>query len=425
MDVSTTSRPATGPADRRLRRRGFRGLRRQPRRAHRRRRPRRGDRHGRAPAGRADRRRAHRRRRPRLGAGRVRRPPRRHRPRRPRRAGSTSCARPAIAVRDAAWVGRRLRRPLLGDVAALPLRRLERPGAEPAARRAGVVRAAAAGPLGDAGGLRPADRRARLLLVLPAPQAATRADGERRRARRWSRRVLSARWRELDDPAHLRFEIRATAFCHQMVRSIVGTLVDVGLGKASPGDVRGHPRRPRPRGRRPGRPAPRPRAVGGRLPPVTYSRVTADDDGPPHPRRPARRAGRDRGPPAGRPGTASGAPAPPSSTPCARQRGAFTADELAAAVPDVHVSTVYRTLALLEEIGAVRHVHLSHGPALYEQRGRRPSVRHLVCEVCDRHVAVPLDVFDAVRDRLAGSSASCSRARTSPSSAAASTAPTR
>jgi tRNA pseudouridine38-40 synthase len=31
----------------------------------------------------------------------------------------------------------------------------------------------------------------------------------------------------------LRFEIRANAFCHQMVRSIVGTLVDVGTGKLS------------------------------------------------------------------------------------------------------------------------------------------------------------------------------------------------
>src|SRR5262249_35104464 len=41
------------------------------------------------------------------------------------------------------------------------------------------------------------------------------------------------------DPAHLRFETRANAFCHQMVRSIVGTLVDVGLGKLSPGDIRG------------------------------------------------------------------------------------------------------------------------------------------------------------------------------------------
>jgi Fur family ferric uptake transcriptional regulator len=82
------------------------------------------------------------------------------------------------------------------------------------------------------------------------------------------------------------------------------------------------------------------------------------------------------------------------------QRSAFTADELAAAVPEVHVSTVYRTLALLEEIGAVRHVHLSHGAALYEHAASA-EVRHLVCEVCERHVAVPIDVFDVVRDRLA------------------------
>ena len=54
------------------------------------------------------------------------------------------------------------------------------------------------------------------------------------------RRVLSAGWRDVDgDGTLLRFEIRANAFCHQMVRSIVGTLVDVGLGKASPGDIRG------------------------------------------------------------------------------------------------------------------------------------------------------------------------------------------
>jgi tRNA pseudouridine38-40 synthase len=54
------------------------------------------------------------------------------------------------------------------------------------------------------------------------------------------RRVLGARWSADEwDGALLRFEIRATAFCHQMVRSIVGTLVDVGLDKATPGDVRG------------------------------------------------------------------------------------------------------------------------------------------------------------------------------------------
>ncbi len=82
-----------------------------------------------------------------------------------------------------------------------------------------------------------------------------------------------------------------------------------------------------------------------------------------------------------------------------RRRGAFTADELAADVPDVHVSTVYRTLGLLEEIGAVRHVHLSHGPALYESAAT-DEVRHLVCEVCGRHVAVPSKAFAALRKRL-------------------------
>jgi tRNA pseudouridine38-40 synthase len=36
----------------------------------------------------------------------------------------------------------------------------------------------------------------------------------------------------------LRFEIRANAFCHQMVRSIVGALVDVGLGRMHAGEMR-------------------------------------------------------------------------------------------------------------------------------------------------------------------------------------------
>ncbi len=35
----------------------------------------------------------------------------------------------------------------------------------------------------------------------------------------------------------LAFEIEATAFCHQMVRSLVGTLVDVGRGRKRPADL--------------------------------------------------------------------------------------------------------------------------------------------------------------------------------------------
>lgn len=51
------------------------------------------------------------------------------------------------------------------------------------------------------------------------------------------RRVLDARWDPVDDEGLLRFEITATSFCHQMVRSIVGTLVEVGYGRKRAGDV--------------------------------------------------------------------------------------------------------------------------------------------------------------------------------------------
>ncbi len=53
-----------------------------------------------------------------------------------------------------------------------------------------------------------------------------------------TRRVLDARWLDLGDGV-LRFDIEATAFCQQMVRSIVGLLVEVGLGRRRAGDVRG------------------------------------------------------------------------------------------------------------------------------------------------------------------------------------------
>lgn len=53
-----------------------------------------------------------------------------------------------------------------------------------------------------------------------------------------TRRVLDARWEEPGEDA-LEFWIEANAFCHQMVRSIVGTLVEVGLGKKRAGDLTG------------------------------------------------------------------------------------------------------------------------------------------------------------------------------------------
>lgn len=52
------------------------------------------------------------------------------------------------------------------------------------------------------------------------------------------RRIIDARWDEVE-PGLLRFQIEANAFCHQMVRSIVGTLVEVGSGKRTAGQVSG------------------------------------------------------------------------------------------------------------------------------------------------------------------------------------------
>ncbi|QXC60337.1 tRNA pseudouridine(38-40) synthase TruA [Aquihabitans sp. G128] len=50
------------------------------------------------------------------------------------------------------------------------------------------------------------------------------------------RDVTEAVWHD-DGGGDLRFEIEASSFCHQMVRSVVGTLVDVGRGKKHAGDV--------------------------------------------------------------------------------------------------------------------------------------------------------------------------------------------
>lgn len=52
------------------------------------------------------------------------------------------------------------------------------------------------------------------------------------------RRVRRAHWTDLGDGV-LRFEIEATAFCHQMVRSIVGTVVAAGRAEVHAGDIRG------------------------------------------------------------------------------------------------------------------------------------------------------------------------------------------
>lgn len=47
----------------------------------------------------------------------------------------------------------------------------------------------------------------------------------------------------------------------------------------------------------------------------------------------------------------------------------------------VNISTVYRTLELLEELGLVKHAHLGHGPLTYHLATDAEHV-HLVCRDC-------------------------------------------
>ena len=47
---------------------------------------------------------------------------------------------------------------------------------------------------------------------------------------------MQATWRTKGDGTFT-FDIRANAFCHQMVRSLVGTFVDIGVGKRPSSDM--------------------------------------------------------------------------------------------------------------------------------------------------------------------------------------------
>jgi tRNA pseudouridine38-40 synthase len=62
-------------------------------------------------------------------------------------------------------------------------------------------------------------------------------EGEGEPVRTSHRYLFSAKWTAVDGGLVV-FDIRANAFCHQMVRGIVGFLVDVGRGRRPPSDTR-------------------------------------------------------------------------------------------------------------------------------------------------------------------------------------------
>ena len=66
----------------------------------------------------------------------------------------------------------------------------------------------------------------------------------------------------------------------------------------------------------------------------------------------------------------------------------------------VNISTVYRTLELLENLGLVRHTHLGHGAPTYHAAVEDAHV-HLVCRGCEGIGEVEPDVVGDLVDRLA------------------------
>lgn len=58
----------------------------------------------------------------------------------------------------------------------------------------------------------------------------------------------------------------------------------------------------------------------------------------------------------------------------------------------VNISTVYRTLELLEELGLVRHTHITDRVPTYHSMAT-PDHVHLVCRACGRVQEASLDEF--------------------------------
>ncbi|OJF09986.1 Fur family nickel uptake regulator [Couchioplanes caeruleus] len=65
----------------------------------------------------------------------------------------------------------------------------------------------------------------------------------------------------------------------------------------------------------------------------------------------------------------------------------------------VNITTVYRTLELLEELGLVNHTHLSHGSPTYHRAGEDQHV-HLVCRTCGSVGEVDPAIMEPVTVRL-------------------------
>jgi Fur family transcriptional regulator, ferric uptake regulator len=67
------------------------------------------------------------------------------------------------------------------------------------------------------------------------------------------------------------------------------------------------------------------------------------------------------------------------------------AEAVQARIPDVHLSTIYRNLEDLQELGVIVHSHLGHGPASYQLASLAHA--HFICESCGKAIEAPDAMF--------------------------------
>jgi Fur family ferric uptake transcriptional regulator len=54
----------------------------------------------------------------------------------------------------------------------------------------------------------------------------------------------------------------------------------------------------------------------------------------------------------------------------------------------INLSTIYRTLEVLEQVGLVTHAHIGHGAPTYHSVDEEPHI-HLVCDTCSTVSSIP------------------------------------
>lgn len=73
-----------------------------------------------------------------------------------------------------------------------------------------------------------------------------------------------------------------------------------------------------------------------------------------------------------------------------------TPEQIADALPDVDLSTVYRALETLLACGLITHTHIGHGPPVYHAVDPTPHL-HLVCQRCGGQWSAEIGLADGLK----------------------------